>query len=46
MGAEGIDTEKIDVLCTKYGKDGIKPFVSLLDTYKSNSLGGRKLRML
>ena len=46
IGAEGIDTEKIDVLSTKYVKDDIKPFASLLDTYKSNSLGGRRLRML
>ena len=46
IGAEGIDTEKIDVLSTKYVKDDIKPFKELLDTYKSNSLGGRKLRML
>ena len=46
IGAEGIDTEKIDVLSTKYVKDDIKPFASLLDTYKSNSLGVRRLRML
>ena len=46
IGAEGIDTEKIDVLSTKYVKDDIKPFKELLDTYKSNSLGGRRLRML
>ena len=29
IGAEGIDTEKIDVLSTKYVKDDIKPFASL-----------------
>lgn len=46
IGAEGIDTEKIDVLSTKYVKDDIKPFKELLDAYKSNSLGGRRLRML
>ena len=46
IGAEGIDTEKIDVLSTKYVKDDIKPFKELLDTYKSNTLGGRRLRML
>lgn len=46
IGAEGIDTEKIDVLSTKYVKDDIKPFKDILDTYKSNSLGGRRLRML
>ena len=45
-GAEGIDTEKRDVLSTKYVKDDMKPCASLLDTYKSNSLGGRRLRML
>ena len=46
IGAEGIDTEKIDVLSTKYVKDDIKPFKDLLDAYKSNTLGGRRLRML
>ena len=46
IGAEGSDTEKIDVLSTKYVKDDIKPFKELLDTYKSNTLGGRRLRML
>ena len=44
--AEGIDTEKIDVLSTKYVKDDIRPFKELLDAYKSNTLGGRRLRML
>ena len=46
IGAEGIDTEKIDVLSTKYVKDDIKPFENLLNTYKTNALGRRKLRML
>ena len=44
--AEGIDTEKIGVLTTKYVKDDIKPFKELLDANKSNTLGGRRLRML
>ena len=46
IGAEGIDTEKIDVLSTKYIADDLKPFISMLDRYKDNNLGGRRLRML
>ena len=46
IGAEGIDTEKIDVLSTKYEKDDIKPFREILNQYKINSLGGKRLRML
>ena len=46
LGAEGIDTEKIDVLSTKYIADDLKPFISMLDRYKDNNLGGRRLRML
>ncbi len=46
IGAEGIDTEKIDVLSTKYIADDLKPFTSMLDRYKDNNLGGRRLRML
>ena len=46
IGAEGIDTEKIDVLSTKYIADDLKPFISMLDRYKENNLGGRRLRML
>ena len=46
LGAEGIETEKIDVLSTKYEKDDIKPFKEILAMYKANTLGGRKLRML
>ena len=46
IGAEGIDTEKIDVLSTKYVADDLKPFTSLLDQYKMNNLGGKKLRLL
>ena len=46
IGAERIDNDKIEELSIKYVKDDIKPFASLLDTYKSNSLGGRRLRML
>ena len=46
IGAEGIDTEKIDVLSTKYITDDLKPFISMLDRYKDNNLGGRRLRML
>ena len=46
IGAEGIDTEKIDVLSTKYIADDLKPFISMLDRYKNNNLGGRRLRML
>ena len=42
----GIDTEKIDVLSTKYEKDDIKPFREILNQYKINSLGGKRLRML
>lgn len=46
IGAEGIDTEKIDVLSTKYIADDLKPFISMLDRYKDNNLGGHRLRML
>ena len=46
LGAEGIETEKIDVLSTKYEKDDIKPFKEILAMYKANTLGGRRLRML
>ena len=46
VGAEGIDTEKIDVLSTKYVADDLKPFTTLLDQYKMNNLGGKKLRLL
>ena len=46
IGAEGIDTEKIDVLSTKYIADDLKPFISMLDRYKDKNLGGRRLRML
>ena len=46
IGAEGIDTEKIDVLSTKYIADDLKQFISMLDRYKDNNLGGRRLRML
>ncbi len=46
IGAEGIDTEKIDVLSTKYEKDDIKPFREILNQYKINTLGGKRLRML
>ena len=46
IGVEGIDTEKIDVLSTKYITDDLKPFISMLDRYKDNNLGGRRLRML
>ena len=46
LGAEGIETEKIDVLSTKYEKDDIAPFKEILAMYKTNSLGGRRLRML
>ena len=46
IGAEGIDTEKIDVVSTKYIADDLKPFISMLDRYKDNNLGGRRLRML
>ena len=46
VGAEGINTEKIDVLSTKYENDDLKPFKELLLQYKSNNLGGRRLRML
>ena len=45
IGAEGIDTEKIDVLSTKYVADDLKPFTTLLDQYKMNNLGGKKLRL-
>ena len=46
LGAEGIETEKIDVLSTKYEKDDIAPFKEILAMYKTNTLGGRRLRML
>lgn len=46
VGAEGIDTEKIDVLSTKYITEDLKPFMSLLDRYKDNNLGGKRLRMI
>ena len=46
LGAEGIETEKIDVLSTKYEKDDIKPFKEILAMHKANTLGGRRLRML
>ncbi|MGM9543627.1 MAG: phage head-tail connector protein [Romboutsia timonensis] len=46
LGAEGIDTEKIDVLSTKYTSDDLNPFKELLIQYKLNSLGGKRLRML
>lgn len=46
IGAEGIDTEKIDVLSTKYITEDLKPFMSLLDRYKDNNLGGKRLRMM
>lgn len=46
IGAEGIDTEKIDVLSTKYVADDLNPFKDLLNQYKSNTLGGKSLRML
>ena len=46
LGAEGIETEKIDVLSTKYEKDDIAPFKEILAMHKANTLGGRRLRML
>ena len=47
LGAEGIDTEKIDVLSTKYTADNLKPYYAILDEYKSNhGLSGKRLRML
>lgn len=46
IGAEGIETEKIDVLSTKYVDDDIKPFKELLNQYKTNTFGGKRLRML
>lgn len=46
LGAEGIETEKIDVLSTKYEKDDLAPFKEILAMYKTNALGGHRLRML
>ena len=46
LGAEGIETEKIDVLSTKYEKNDIAPFKEILAMYKANTLGGHRLRML
>ena len=47
LGAEGIDTEKIDVLSREYTADNLKPYYAILDEYKSNhGLSGKRLRML
>ena len=46
IGAEGIDTEKINVLSNKYVADHLNPFKDLLNQYKSNTLGCKSLRML
>ena len=46
LGAEGIDTEKIDVLSTKYVSDDLNPFRTILDQYIAKRMSGRRLRML
>lgn len=46
IGAEGIETEKIDVLSTKYVTDDFKPFKDILQNYKDNNLFGKRLKML
>ena len=46
LGAEGIDTEKIDVLSTKYVSDDLNPFKTILDQYIDKKMSGRRLKML
>lgn len=46
LGAEGIETEKIDVLSTKYVVDDLNPFKTILDQYIDKKMSGRRLRML
>jgi hypothetical protein len=46
LGAEGIDTEKIDVLSTKYVVDELNPFKTILDQYIDKKMHGRKLKMI
>ena len=40
LGAEGVRQEKIDVT------NDLNPFKDILNQYKDNSLGGKRLRML
>lgn len=46
LGAEGVKQEKIDVLSTTYVTNDLNPFKDILNQYKDNSLGGKRLRML
>ena len=46
LGAEGVRQEKIDVLSTTYVTNDLNPFKDILNQYKGNSLGGKRLRML
>lgn len=46
LGAEGVSQEKIDVLSTKYTDDELLPFKDILDNFKKDTLGGKRLRML
>lgn len=46
LGAEGVRQEKIDVLSTTYVTNDLNPFKDILNQYKDNSLGGKRLRML
>lgn len=46
LGAEGVRQEKIDVLSTTYVTNDLNPFKDILNQYRDNSLGGKRLRML
>lgn len=46
LGAEGVRQEKIDVLSTTYIINDLNPFKDILNQYKGDSLGGKRLRML
>ena len=48
IGAEGITTEKIDVLSTTYRTDDFSDYLGILDLYKKESIKSKskRLRML
>ena len=48
LGSEGITTEKIDVLSTtySYNLDELAPYKTVLDKYKQNNLGNRRVKFL
>lgn len=46
LGAEGITTEKIDVLSTTYQTNDLRQFKDVLNAYIENNLDGRRIKFL